>query len=110
MSEEKLHHTQQLAAVTGDPAQAGQGNHHFFALGRLQQLERVAIEPGIDAAENDSREGIGWQLDVLGLRRVYHLARVRQARERHLGRPVAHPAAAADHAVRSVAKHDHARG
>ena len=96
MGEEELHHAQQLAAVAGDPAQAGQGNHRLLALGRPQQPERVLIEPGIDAAENDSRGGTRRQLDVLGLRRVYHLARVRQPGERRLRRPVADPAAATD--------------
>jgi hypothetical protein len=69
---------------------------HFLALGCPQQLKRVLIEPGIDPTENHSREGTGRQVDVLCLRRVYHLARVRQAGERRRGRPVANPAAATD--------------
>ena len=85
------------AAACGDcgrSAQAGQGNYHFLALGCLQQPQRALIEPGIDPAENDSREGTRRQLDVLRLRHIHYLARVRQAGDRRLGPPVTNPAAA----------------
>ncbi len=96
MGKEEFQHAQQFVTVPGNSAETRQTKKKFLTLGRLQCLDGVLIEPGIDTAENDACESIGWRFDVVRRLRICHLRRIWETGDRRFGQPVADPAATAD--------------